>query len=254
MMMDRLRGGWLIFLLLLGAGIGGAVGWKTAVSKPQPTSLTYQLTWQEDGITLNEQGWTMINDLGYTVNLEQGYIASLSLELIPCESASEEAGWWSVPIAYAGHGESEADPSLWLGPYVEVLTAVESVTFGKIWLDEVDYCGAHYLVAQAGETAVNLPKTVGMARYSVYLEGNYVAQGSDEAIPFLIASPLAWGAQSEFDEAMIIGGDVTVVVERPLSSLFNGVDFEMMAEQTQAMAVLRSLMNETAVYVERKSE
>ncbi len=60
------------------------------------------------------------NDLGYVIDVQEGYISSASVQLVPCDPIT--SGWWTVPTAYAGHGDSEVDPSRWVGPIIESFT------------------------------------------------------------------------------------------------------------------------------------
>jgi hypothetical protein len=231
------------------------------------TEITYYLDWTQDRIRLHEdgQGWSVINDLGYHVSVERGYLVTGSVQLVPCPRADRGgAASWLIdrllpPPAYAGHG-GEWDESKSTLPYVESLTGPSHVKLETVSVPRAAlYCQAHYLVAYGVESAKNLPSELDMIGTSLLVEGMVRAAETGPAQPFSIKTELVWGTITDLRPVagpadhlrLTTGGDaVTVTLRRDLGALFDGVDFDRMIELDQAKAVLRSVTNQTQVFVE----
>lgn len=205
-------------------------------------NLVYQFAWDRGEAKEAEQGWTLTNDLNYAITLEDGFVNSAVVQLVPCVEA---VGWWRVGTAYAGHGDSVVDVSRWVGPVVEEVGFPAGRTTPLLIYNQT-YCQAHYLVAP--DHTHNLPTLV--------LSGTYTAPDSQEARPFTIESDLTWGQIIGLNRrgpgsiALEMGDSVTVVVQRELGSLFDGIDFQTISDSDLAKAVLRNLTNNTTVIIE----
>jgi hypothetical protein len=234
------------------------------------TEITYDLDWTQDRIMPNAsgQGWSVINDLGYHVTVERGYLVTGSVQLIPCSqpdqggTASWLIDWLLLAPAHAGHG-GERDESKSTLPYVETLTKPTAVNLETVSVpQEALYCQAHYLVAYGVESAKNLPSEPDMIGTSLLVEGLVQASETGPARPFSIKTELVWGTITDLRATvepadhlrLTTDGDaVTVILRRDLGALFDGVDFDRMPEIEQAKAVLRSVTNHTQVFVEQGS-
>lgn len=235
------------------------------------TEITYHLDWTQDRISPNEdgQGWSVINDLGYHVAVERGYLVTASVQLVPCPKADQggAASWLIDRLlprpAYAGHG-GEQDESKTTLPYVESLTEPSLVNLDTVPVPHgALYCQAHYLVAYGIEAAKNLPAEPNMVGTSLLVEGMVRASQTGPARPFSIKTDLVWGTITDLRPTagtadhlrLTTGRDaVTVTLRRDLGTLFDGVDFDHMTEIDQAKAVLRSVTNQTQVFVEQGSK
>jgi hypothetical protein len=232
------------------------------------TEITYYLDWTQDRISPNEdgQGWSVINDLGYQVSVERGYLVTGSVQLVPCPQPDQGgAASWLIdrllpPPAYAGHG-GERDESKSSLPTVESLTEPTPVNLETVSVPRTAlYCQAHYLLAYGVDVAKNLPSEPDMIGTSLLVEGLVRASETGPARPFSIKTELVWGTITDLRPAagpadhlrLTTGRDpVTVTLRRDLGALFDGVDFDHMTEIEQAKAVLRSVTNQTQVFVEQ---
>jgi hypothetical protein len=93
--------------------------------------------------------------------------------------------------------------------------------------------------------------------YSLKLKGRYRAAGSETWTAFSVATPEAYGAfvplMSMRGRAMKgrLGAIRSIVVQRPMTGWFDGIDFAS-AQATQiGHAVLRRIANGTSVTVRR---
>jgi hypothetical protein len=235
------------------------------------TEITYYLDWTQDWVRPNEdgQGWSVINDLGYHVTVERGYLVTGSVQLVPCPQPDQGgAASWVIDrllpsTAYAGHG-GERDESKSTLPYVESLTEPTQVKLETVSVpQDALYCQAHYLVAYGVEAAKNLPAKPDMIGTSLLVEGVVRASETGPARPFSIKTELAWGTITDLrptagpaDHLRLTTDHdpVTVTLRRDLGTLFDGVDFDRMTEIEQAKAILRSVTNQTRVFVENGAE
>lgn len=224
--------------------------------------INYQMTWIWGEATAMESGWQVENDLGYIVTVEEGYLISHTLQLLPCEDVEQENASilntvFGANTAEAGHGGDENDPSAILIPQVESLAVANALTFGSVTVPHTDYCTAHYLVARSDSVTLNMPENVDMYGLSLYVAGAYQKADSDETVPFVLQTSLANGKIADIrDESdgepvrvEITNDSVQVEVQRQLDTLFDGVDFEMMDSDEQARTVLWSLIHDTQVLV-----
>lgn len=224
-------------------------------------TITYDLSWNTDGVTFTDDGWQVENNLGYTVEVERGYVVSYSVTANYCPHRhgllANLLGFITPATAFAGHN-SEHDVAELTASYNESLIALETVTLGTVTVNEPSYCEGHYLIASTDTDAATLPDDVDMYATSLYIEGQYIAPDSTTAVPFTIQSPLAWGTIQTLSENdspdsifHVTIGDTPVVLnfERQLASMFDGVDFSTMDERTQAMTILRALTDQVRMVI-----
>ena len=210
--------------------------------------LVYHFTWHETAVVRSQQdqSWTMTNHFGYRVTVERGFVSSASLTLVPCARETAVSPF-TVQRVYAGHGLSEADPSRWAGPLIESLTDGTQIELPMVSTSHDNYCQLHYLVAQAEATAVP-----DMSNQTLFLTGTYTTAESATLTPFTITTRLAWGGMIDIP-ALPQGNPVEITIERQMASLLAEVDFEQMSADDQAMTVLRSLVENTAVTLNTQS-
>ena len=214
-------------------------------------TLNYVMEWNWDEATTlaDNTGWQTTNDLGYTITVTEGYLISYSIELIACDNdfTNDPLGTLYKTLmpasASAGHGE-ESDPSRLAVPVVESLVNPQSFATDTLELTGTTYCWGHYLI---GSSAASENYDADNNEASLYIAGTYQAANSAEAIPFEIEADIAWGNIVEISEAgaaielLTAGEDVTLSVQRQLSTMFDGVDFQAMDTSEQARSVLRNL-------------
>ena len=209
-------------------------------------TISYKLTWDWKGVERANDGWKVVNDLGYEVEVSAGRLVTRSVELVPChyQPAQPPQAWlWdllSPASVYAGHGSLLPNPAKTTRSYEEDLTALSDVEIEKREVSYPEYCQAHYLIAR--------PTGTGPTATSLELRGSYRKGGKSEA--FVIASKLAYGELKDLDAAVDIVGGINVSIERSLARLFDGVDFDSMDERARDLSVLRSMVSNTTVRAE----
>lgn len=226
-------------------------------------SVAYVAAWQwGQAIPLPNGSWQTVNDLGYTVTVEEGYVVFASADLIECEH-DHATNWWQMLFggsAHAGHGGG-VNPTAVVPVLVESLSAPQTTALGMVSGSEPAYCQGHYVVAQA-TAEIDQPVGVDLTGSSLYVRGTYQPAGSKTAQPFEMQTALAWG---EIDDLRLPVQDGTgewptvhaetgsqsieITVLRNLGTLFNGVDFAHTDETTQAKAILRALTGQTRFLV-----
>ena len=86
---------------------------------------------------------------------------------------------------------------------------------------------------------------------TIYISGSYLADGAVESVPFVIETELAWGGFIPLSQPLDSGNNnVTVVVKRSLSTLFDDIDFATMDDAARAKSILRSLIQHTTIDVQ----
>jgi hypothetical protein len=227
---------------------------------PSSGEIQYTLAWDwGEAQALPDGGWTTVNDLGYTVTVEQGYLVSYSAQAIECAHShgflTNLLGWIMPGEALAGHG-GDNDPALVTTSTVETLHAPSETVLDLLTVNEPGYCELHYLIARADSEAAGAfnaaDMAAGMAATSLRIEGAYTAPGASEAIPFSLDSSLAMGVIRELVDAKLaqvhteIGAQaIEISIVRRLDTLFDGVDFATMDADAQAWAMLRAIIRDT---------
>ena len=133
-------------------------------------------------------------DLGYDIELERGYLVIEQVQLVQCagsgagEAESALRLLWPRGIAHAH--PLGGDPTLLGVPYVDSVLRADFALgeIGTMQPPPGRYCHARIVVAPADADAVGLPDDVDMVGLSLYLEGTYVAPGSDQVVPFILES------------------------------------------------------------------
>ena len=218
---------------------------------PITGEIRYTLAWDTEGITQTQNGWSITNDLGYHVQVEQGYIVSNHTRLIACEHTHGLIEWlqhrFGMPTAQAGHGV-DVDEAAIFDASVESLTALTPLLFGSVTVSEPSYCQAHYLTARALRDTRNLPTETDLFNVTLFISGTY-SDAEQEAVPFRISTNLNYGQiipLQAVDTAQLIHAEIgaqpiEVEIVRSVRQLFDGVDFVSMNEAQQSKAVLWNL-------------
>ncbi len=233
------------------------------------SSIEYILAFSwGDAEPLDGGGWATVNDLGYRVEIEAGYLASYSASLSPCTPVDTSAsnttaslservlGGLLVPTtAFAGHAEA-ADPSQIEAPRIEDLANPTESTFGAAEFELADYCWAHYLAAGTDEATASLPTDADMDGVTLYLEGT-VWLDENSAEPIMIQTTTASGVLEGIDleslEAAVEGEHGTLTITRDLAHAFDGFDFATDDPADLDRIVLRHLVQEAAVGLHRSA-
>lgn len=211
----------------------------------------YVLRWSAEGAEVRPDGsFTVVNDLGYTIDVRRAYLVSHSATLVPCAPATDAVAtlgrWISPREARAGHGES-ADPSAVDAPRVERVGVFHDKDFGGALFAETRYCDAHYVIGRAWSGLWDNPEEHDMTGTTVYVEGS--AHRPDmPSRRFVIESALASGEMWPLPEpAADVGPCVEVSIERRVRGWFDGIDFDGSDAEEIARDLVLRIPEETGV-------
>jgi hypothetical protein len=264
-----------IFHSCLAMVAGLLVSWLTSGCQHQAAApkaaaahhVRYQLDWAVDHVERAATGssWEVVNDLGYRVHVNRGYVVSYSMELVECPrdvAATPVARlgtllWSAVEAtAYAGHSTGTPNPAAIRAMQVESLTAPTVRDAGVVMLSAQTYCQVHYLVARANRDASGLPAEIDMVDSSLHIDGTYQAPGGSAEVPFTVHTAAAYGAL--FDHIInssapihVDTGDsaTQVIVRRHLGKIFDAVDFAQMKVPVIANQILNSLIDHVEIEI-----
>jgi hypothetical protein len=223
----------------------------------------YEWAWG-DATPTQEGGWTVVNNLGYSVRVTSGYITNYTLQLVPCE---EEVGdpeegvtgsLWrelvGIRTARAGHSEIAPDPSLLSTMHVESLTNPQDITTEPIVVTNHRYCRVHYVLGPADTDAVGLASAQEMTGITLLLEGSVQGPDNDHSTPFRIETDLGIGTFVDWPPTDTTVVDMAsqgalVVVRRTLGNIWDHVDFDTLEDTEIAWFILQNIVDSTQVHV-----
>lgn len=249
------RTGWLSTLGLL---LVVLAYFLPAPTSSTPGNVVYTTTWDWGAAQPDPAGgWHVVNDLGYEVHLQDGYIVTYSATLGECPHSHSFLAWLVSLLtpnsAAAGHN-SEADPAQINASFVDSLAQPTAHEWGTVLVNEPSYCEGHYLVARADHTTAGSSAAF---ETSISITGTYQSVMSDEIQSFTLTSAVAWGTlgplldgDAQGNVHIEIGNEaVHIDIRRQLDRLFDGIDFATISESAFAQAVLRNLLQNTRFVV-----
>ena len=245
--------------------------------EPGLREVLYTLEWTLGEATLHRDGstWSVINDRGFEVVVEEGWLVSASVQLVPCEGEAEPgetAGaldtlmrWFAIPEARAEHFGGLEDVSAVLTPIAEPLLGPSQLDIGPIAVGGLRYCAMHYLVNKATSNTRNLPESPTLSGVSLHLKGSYrfLEDPDAEAIPLAVSCSMPVGMLPDLEspppdasrfEWEDDGTDLHVTITRQLGRLFDGVDFMAMSSDGVELRLLKSLSAQAEVTARRVAE
>ncbi len=216
---------------------------------PPIGTIEYELGWSTERIVSAGGGWTVTTDLGYEVTVQQGWLVSYGLTLLPCEDDPGLArrSAFGVSTAYAGH-PGAADRSAFMEPVVQSLSSPVDLHVASVRVPATRYCQAHYLVARSDEDAVRT-STGDMRGTTLLVSGSYRAPGSDRAEELRIRIAAANGGIVGFSNGapetnVSTGhGDYVVRFERDLGALFDQIEFDDFSAEEIEKQILRNVID-----------
>ncbi|PRQ06182.1 hypothetical protein ENSA7_41000 [Enhygromyxa salina] len=237
-----------------------------STSSVAPSSATWVLDWAPGDAQPLASGWTGVNDLGFTVTVEAGWIGSWGASLVQCADARVADAGLAVAtpgLVARGHASGVDDLSAEVFDLVESLTELGVARGEARELDGARYCAAHYLLAplsvlsagveQAERELDEHARALELGGASVLIIGSWT-HPSRGAGTFVIRSDQAYGKILELElDADWDAGDrsrVDLVIRRPLDAMFDGVDFELDPADDAGWTVLGNLARGTSVTVE----
>jgi hypothetical protein len=232
-------------------------------------SIRYELGWLTEGIDPSDSGdsWSVTTDSGVWVRVDSGYLVSYSMELLECEDSAaggiawDWLGFLAFSDAHAGHDTSVINLVAIAEPFVESLTDFGPSVFGTTVAEGAVYCDAFYLVAKALRESRQLPEETQMVGRSLFVTGVFREPNSQEEVEFVVDTAGADGLLSGLalspppsnvssttryeskSEAALVR------VERNLSSLFNGLDWNLLGQEEFSRAVVRNLIDDAVVSI-----
>ncbi len=228
-----------------------------------PSALRWVLDW-DSGDELE-----IVNDLGYRVHVDAGWIGSWGMTLVEClaadaspNSPAPEPGSSTGELELAspwlvaeGHSTGADDPSAWVFAGVESLTEAGVVTSESLELTPTCYCQAHYLIGPLSEASegfaaaeaalTQIDPELSLAGASVVIVGSWEPPGGGEATPFVLRSEQSYGkilelelavASRELDDAAI-----EVEILRDRGSMFDAIDFASASSDDASWQLLGNL-------------
>jgi len=263
----------VLCLVAVVAQVAGCVTDSTEAPK-----LSYRLEWNFEGTErgVDDGGWTVTNNKGYEITVTLGYLVAHSIAFLPCRIEDRRSPFESrVPsvsslvrvvglgarLAHAGHGDVFLNPVKTPTPFVESLTAGESIEAGSFQPEIVRYCLVHYVLARAASDSIDLPDDVEMVGVTAHVEGYYRRLPELTKTPFTIRSPSANAVRAYLSanepeagdsEPGFVGGSVgaLAVVTRRASSLFRDIDFENDGRHKIPWQFLKNVADDTTIRVE----
>ncbi len=241
-------------------------GCDTAPSAPTGHLVDYTLTWETDDVAFDGDTLRVVNNLGYTIEVDQAYLVTFGVKLVPCEdeldiTLTQILRWMVGGVAHAGHGGENRDPSAARLPRVESLLAPDTVKHAQRVIGNQRYCQVHYLVGPAGPDTLDLPPTDSLDGMSLSFQGRWHRGDVATAVPFTVTSTKAYGTlthlypagQFQMDAVrQVWDADETsgqVVIERRLSTLFNEIEWPMLSVEEVEAQILRNLIGDTRIGV-----
>ncbi|KIG16654.1 hypothetical protein DB30_04273 [Enhygromyxa salina] len=232
-----------------------------------PASVRWVLEWER----ALEPGWSSVNDRGYTITVEAGWIGNWGATLIPCTEDDEQAadarqpetselGLASPWLPARGHSSGVDDLSAEVFDLVESLTDPSGPPRAALELEGTRYCGAHYLLApisefsegveQAATALEQLAPELELEGASALILGTWT-HTSGAAGSFVFRADQAYGKILELEidaeVGQLDGVGVDLHVRRPPDGMFDGVDFELDPADEAAWTVLGNLARGTRV-------
>jgi hypothetical protein len=225
-----------------------------------PASVRWTLDWELEGTSANgSEGFEVVNDLGYRVRVEAGWIGSWGATLVECADEGMnreqvvELGVASPWLIAEGHASGDDDPSAWVFAVVESLTEQRIVGADPIELPAARYCEVHYLIAPISEASEGFAEAAAalaqvdaeasLVDASVVIVGSWEPPGGGPATPFVLRSEQSYGKILALDPSAVDqdGVDVEVVVRRELASMFDQVEFASAEPEAAAWQAVGNL-------------
>jgi hypothetical protein len=209
-------------------------------------TITYDLTWDRDAVSLGSDGWNIQTASGVLVTVNSGFLTTRTMQLGACNHS--HVGWlrritglFGTAVAAAGHDSGEVDPALLEANHTEDLATVVAATVGTVTVSEPSFCTAHWAVARHQDLSSNA---------TIDVAGTWSVDGSDP-VRFRFVATSAWGGETQLlDESGVathveLGQPIRVAAHRKLSTMFDDVNFASGDEQSAGEAILARLVRDT---------
>ncbi|MEM7020212.1 MAG: hypothetical protein AAF512_23080, partial [Pseudomonadota bacterium] len=158
------------------------------------TRISINLDWRN---RTNQWPAQIVNNLGYTIQLEMAYVVNLYLELKPCNPKDlqpfiqmpAQSKFSIISRAYAVHPMSAPSRIVLDAPeWVDLSPTEENVVLD---IPPISYCSVHFLMARATENTLTHYARAYQDNISMSVRGKYQAPGSAEWQDFEISTSVA---------------------------------------------------------------
>ena len=234
-------------------GLDDAADTQDAASS-SPESVRWRMAWDDGGVDVGASSWITVNDLGYEIEVEAGWIGTWGATLVECGEAlafEGDRGVASPWLVAEGHNAGADDPSAQVFDRVESLVDRVEVASDVRELDGARYCEAHLLMAAIGESSgqfeaaeaalLELDPSAELLGASVLIIGRWRASDDAEPTPFVLRSAQAYGKILPLEIEAEVSGAAEVVVTRRLDTAFDGIDFAAVEADAAAWTVIGNL-------------
>ncbi|MEY3218889.1 MAG: hypothetical protein RIT27_246 [Pseudomonadota bacterium] len=183
---------------------------------------------------------------GVQITLKKAFLVIWSVKLESDCRSSNFVKWfdWLIPQAVAHAPETPTQLGV---PNVINILAEEgnSLKLGDIYPAPATYCGVTTELMKADEDTQHLPTEINMLNRVLYLEGEYVPLGRNEAIPFVIDLSKTPRPQQIRLSVPLILSEVKRTAQINLQihydRWFDGVDFNALSEENQKDFLLNNI-------------
>jgi hypothetical protein len=214
--------------------------------------VTYELAWDWTGASVDERtgarSWT--TRLGYALTVEQLYVATTSLALVPCEEVALRRGGLGVLSpreARADHAYAY-DTTLVTAALAQLTSDGALAVFGRGVSPGQSYCQLH---AISGPVAAEAQDGFRLQGWSAYLRGSY-RQGSGAPVAFEGFVGLAQGTLRPLrgKGEPSPGADVRILLTRHPVEALDTLDFAALSPTELAFEALGRLGTTATVEVQ----
>lgn len=198
------------------------------------TVVTYKLDWKAE----SDVDAPIVNDLGYEITIDEGFVTTYSAELLACTDNSL-SDWLLPQTAYAGHG-GDISAAKTTEPLTESLTQQTAVLLETRTIAANTYCDIQVVLGPDATTATP----------PLQITGSYRAPNQDTAVSFSFQPELAWG--NIIPLSTNIGKQdtaVSITIQRDRNQLFNGINFASDSDETIEKALLRNLIHSIEIEI-----
>lgn len=208
------------------------------VEEVSVSSVRWVLDWDESGTEeAHPSGWTVESNLGYTVTLEEGWLLTSVVSLVPCDADDTGTHTEGLELAADAHAPFD-DPSMLELTAIESLSRPVPVAMPQQTFAATRYCRSFWLIARGDQGTAT-------SNTSMFLTGHWTR--GNQAQPFTV--------NTDFTSSMlggISGHEATplqpsVVLTRQLRTLFDDVNFEAANDYSVAWTILENLTNQATV-------
>ncbi len=216
------------------------------------SAATWSLGWKNEGVQFDAAGgFTLINDLGYTIHVDVGDLVLHRVALVPCsQKTAQRAIFPFVSINAAFAHEEASDPSSIEALALSTVGDSEATEIGANAFAPVRYCQAYWLVAR-GMAGAFANDGLDMSNRSIYFSGTWERDGQSGKLLIDTWWPMGTFADLKSITDAAVYENATkedsvhfgwIKIDIALGKVFDGVDFAADSEEIVADSVLDNIV------------